>query len=239
MEKKIYGKKQYFILLAFSAIVTFLLPLIYNICIISVFWNHAISAYGPFYNFVNTYGMILGEVGLAVLAFSSMRFRFRLCLSFALVSIFSTFSLYITEYIILKNQISFPLYFFNLLISCVMPVIYIGVAKVSTKFVKREIAVVIVTFLGMYIASILKHLLSRELESILIKAPMHYPDSFSNYVFYKINETLVTLLYYYLYVVVAYFLIKLLFTENKRKKIRRIWSTIKVTSKKLWDLTAK
>lgn len=242
METMVHGKKQYFILLALSAVTAFLLPVICSAVTADLYIKF--MPYSSWFPEPASFiiGIICGYISSAVLIFTAIRYRFKLCLPFAAISIlgsvFSLIALFVVCRILRIGIGSIYYTVFNTLISVAVPFIYIGIAKLSAKYIKKEIAVVAVSLLGMQILSYIERLTSRTMDLAFNQLPITYSGRLT-YLFHGLAGTLLYLLREYLFIAAAYLLIKLFFAENKKAKLSKITSKVTSTAKKLWGATSK
>ena len=243
METVSYEKKRYFILLALSVITTLILPLLRNLYSIIAFLNNSTDLNGTVSNVIFYIGFISAYAGYAVLIFAAIRYRFKFCLPFVAVAILENIVALTVAFVSNKAngvETSSTVYsIINILLSWALPFAYIGIAKTSAKYLKKEFIVILITFLGMLIVSLFVSISSNILYLLLILNPGGYTSNPAFRILDVMKSTLVRSLRGYLYITAAYLIIRLIFTDKKREKFFKILSTTKTTAKKLWELTSK
>jgi membrane-associated HD superfamily phosphohydrolase len=166
MQTIVHGKKQYLTLLVLSAIFILLIPLIYYIiqCIDSLLFMKNIDVPGSLQralSIIYHVNLISAAAGSAVLIFAFVRYRFKLCLPFIAVEIFTMMSLNIISILILteadKTELTSSLLAnltFQIALSCALIFIKLGIAKFFAKHIKNEIAAVSVIFLALSVVRV-------------------------------------------------------------------------------------
>lgn len=235
MEKAELGKKQYWVLLAISVAISFVLPLVFGL--------------GSFYVFLGAFSYItliaadiFSGINLAVLLYVSMRCRFSPCLPFAAGAILE----YLTMSVVLLTVVN-PVQItgitvahllYEMLFTYAPLFIYIGLIKVFSKKIRNEPVAIGLTLLCVLIVSFLSWKAFRTSERIIF-----INDGGGN-----ITPQSITLddLYKALYELrlcvisgVAYLILKLLFEKSARTGLLSGFKRIGSTAKKLWCATAK
>ena len=240
MEKAELSRKQYWVLLAISVAVSFALPLVgYMISYLELAKQTAI----PFGGIAARAAIFSTGIGIAVLVYAAVRYRFRSSLVFAAGAILENLVLLFWSYTVNgASQISTHSAIYSIVatvLSCALPILYIGIAKAFSGNGRNEAAAILLTFFSVSIAGIVFNYVTDILMQLLILIPGGYATMRSLWVFPYTPGYFLTLLYDYLIMSAAYLVLKLIFSEKAWERFHTVFKSIKTTVKKLWDATAK
>jgi hypothetical protein len=239
MEKAELGKKQYWVLLAISIAVSFVLPLAFGLMI-----NYR---WGPFGNLVFVNSVILAieflpALNWAVLLYAALRCRFARCLPFVAGYILEyLIMLYFSFTVVQPTQILANISACNFIIMLLffaLQFAYIGLTKGFAKLTKNEAVTILLALLCIFVLNMLTW------EITYIVGRIFYPVAGESIT--ALPGGMIGTLHKALYelckcaiAAVAYLLLKLLFEKSARTGLLLFFKKIGNTAKKLWSATAK
>ena len=244
--KLLKSKKRYFILLSLLVITALVIPLICN-ALVNICPTSATGSLLMIFKIIFYTGFISSAIGTTVLVFASVKYYLKQCLPFVAVAGISTLLRYLMSLMISDVNIvkSFSLAYaiYMIVMSFVLPFVYIGIAKLFAKFMKNEIAVISAAFFALMIVSFLV-----QISSAIVIYYTNYKivqigysaipigQRFTYFIFGGMPRTLLPIFYNYLYMEAAYLILFLIY--HKREKLYKILLSTKTAIKRLWEATA-
>lgn len=222
MVKVSNGKKQYTVLFCLAVAVSLVLPMIGYCLEIKFMMNSTLI------NIIFTILNVLSSFGTAILVFTSFRYKFKYCLPFVFLPIILTIFDEIFIFIYDKSQVLYSNILLNRLINFAFTSIFsfviVGISKLASKNIKKEIFAVPITLIGILIFGLINFVL----QIIILKQSY----------FLTIKSYIPTILHLFcscILMFVAYYILKFAFSENKKALLAKAASG----AKKLWNKTAE
>lgn len=224
MIKTSSGKKQYVVLFCLALAVSLIMPVIGYYLEIKFMMNSSLI------NIIFSILNVFSSAGTAILVFTSFRYKFKYCLPIALMTV--VLQTYESLYILLynKNQIYFSSLLQNVIcyfaLNCAAPFVIIGISKLASKRIKKEISSVLIALLFISLFWLLANIIIQIMIDVKYTG---FAFLLKNYVPEVLKE-----LYKYILMLLIYYILKFAFSDHKKA----VWTKLISDAKKLWAKTA-